>query len=76
MRNPGAGRESPAAPKEPSTHGQHDRCLRIGNAKIKQLGGHTSESWDWALMVQINLPNSGTPLIQCYASDPQMDVDA
>lgn len=35
--------------------------------KIKDAG-----SWDWALMVQINLPGN---VIHCYSRDPQMDVD-
>lgn len=34
--------------------------------KIKDKG-----SWDWALIVQINLP---VGQVHCYASDPEMDV--
>lgn len=40
--------------------------LNIGNNTIKNAGG-----WDWALMVQIIIPNVGT---HCFASDPEMDV--
>src|SRR5439155_18658112 len=43
--------------------------------KIQQLGNNViSAGWDWVVMVQINVPNSGTPLIQCFSSDPEMDV--
>ena len=40
--------------------------LNVGSNKIKNAG-----SWDWALMVQMIIPNSGT---HCFASDPEMDV--
>lgn len=40
--------------------------LNVGSNKIKNAG-----SWDWALMVQMVIPNLGT---HCFASDPEMDV--
>ena len=41
-------------------------ALNIGNVKIKNAG-----SWDWTLMIQINMPGGA---IHCFASDPEMDV--
>ena len=40
--------------------------LNLGNVKIKNAG-----DWDWALMVQMVLPN-GTVL--CFCTDPEMEV--
>ena len=42
--------------------------LSLGNQTIKING-----DWDWALMVQIALPNDGP--LKCFASDPEMEVD-
>ena len=42
--------------------------LPLGTVRVKNAG-----DWDWALMIQISFPNS---TIKCFASDPEMDVDA
>jgi hypothetical protein len=40
--------------------------LNTGNVKIKNTG-----DWDWALMVQMVLPNGS---VECFCSDPEMEV--
>ena len=42
--------------------------LALSNVKIKNAG-----DWDWSLMVQMQMSDTE---IHCFASDPEMDVDA